>query len=149
MDAASAVKSFDSKSLIDQLIQEAKPVQDTIEIKGITFKAITDHKAWSGALAKSKMFTAACKKKAVPPEFKQFLIDDVKIQIECAMLGEMSVEPKVGELDFMRLAYEAPLMFRSIVEEWDANTRGRLQQAVEEGIEDAKKDLATATTELG
>jgi len=149
MDSATAVQATDSKLLIDQLIKEAKPVQDTIEVKGITFKAITDHQAWSSALAKAKLFAQTCKKKLVPEEYKPFLINDAKIQIECAMLGEMSVSPKIGELEFMRLAFEAPLLFRGIVEEWDNNNRGRLADAEEEGIEEAKKDLATAVTDQG
>lgn len=147
MDAAKAVKAIDGVSLIDSLIAQSKPVDDIIEVHGIKFKAITNHAVWEVALAKATSFVKTCKKKTVPPKYKPFLIEDTKVQVECGILGAMVVEPVISELDFMRLAFEAPLLYRAMVDAWDKNNRGKMAAQDDEAVEEAKKDSQTLTTD--
>jgi len=145
MDAlGSAIGS--ETGFLDSLLAETELKDTTFGVvlhggRTLTFKVISDYNELQRLKKQAETFAKSSKKKGlVPDAYREFWIDDSEALAMCKVLASTIIEPKLGDYEFMKLAFLRPLMFEHIKTEYNAGHAIKEIEAEAEESEAAKKE---------
>lgn len=113
----------------------------SVTIKGhvLRFKVVSDSAELAKIKAKAGMLADATAKK-VPGPWADYTPMDRSTAGRVALLAEISIEPKLSELDCMKIAKQNALFFDTVMEALDQATRIEVDVAHVKRVEAAKNE---------
>lgn len=145
MDALNTAVGSDP-GFLDALLAETELKDKTFDVvlhggRTLTFKVISDYNELQRLKRQAEMFAKSSKKKGlIPDPYREFWIDDSEALAMCKVLASTIIEPKLGDYEFMKLAFLRPLMFEHIKTEYNAGHAIKEIEAEAEESEAAKKE---------
>ena len=140
---------------IDNLLAHIKPEPTfTVELPGshiFTFRPIANADEEKKLLDDTRDLNQIIGEGKVPDTWKPHLIRDLRNLAYVVTLATLSVEPKLSQLDLLRLASEAPLYFSHLARQVDNYLRNADAIRQQEEVEEAKKgspETSTSETDL-
>jgi hypothetical protein len=131
---------FDLPNLIDQY--KAPDEFDVTLPAGEVFKfrAITSHSELVQFRKNTAMFVKSATSKLVPEEWKPYTPIPAETAQIVYMVAELSVEPKLTQLDVLQIAKHLPFILETFNQQIEFNRSAIFQKSVEESIEAGKDE---------
>lgn len=108
--------------------------------EAFTFRAVSDYVDLKALKASAKAFVEAIQKGPQPPEWAGLYIGDPELLHSVFMISELSLDPKLSQLDVLRLARHAVFVFEFFKNGIDDYLVGRATAIEAGGIDAAKNE---------